>query len=74
MYLGESAKGHQIFRAIKWNQNLEKVIKRPLFNQAYQKIGIILDVFGPVDRPFISVRKQQKSEISSDNQYYVKGT
>lgn len=72
--MGISNKDHSIFRAIKWNKSLEKIIKKPLFTQEYKKIGFIIDIFGPVDTPFISVKPTQTHELSPNNKYYVKGT
>lgn len=73
IHVGISNKGHSIFRAINWNQELEKIIKKPLFTQEYKKIGSIIDVFGPVDAPFISVKPTKQEKISPSNKYYVKG-
>jgi rRNA processing protein Gar1 len=73
IHVGISNKDHSIFRAINWDQDLEKIIKKPLFTQEYKKIGTIIDVFGPIDSPFISVKPTEQQELSPDNKYYVKG-
>jgi len=59
-HIGTSKKRHQIFRAKKWNENLEKIFKKPVFNEKYEKVGDIKDIFGPKDLPFISIRVSEK--------------
>ncbi|MBY8983026.1 MAG: hypothetical protein KGD57_08760 [Candidatus Lokiarchaeota archaeon] len=71
-HLGISAKKHQIFRASKWNINLEKIIKKPLYNEEYTNIGFIKDIFGPVKTPFISVKTKPNQLIDSKTNFYVK--
>jgi rRNA processing protein Gar1 len=73
IHVGVSNKDHSIFRAINWNPELEKIIKKPLFTQEYKKIGTIIDIFGPIESPFISVKTAEPEEISLSNKYYVKG-
>lgn len=70
-YLGKSKK-HQIFRAKQWNKALEQVVNRPLFTESYEEMGIIKEIFGPVDLPFISVKATSKHEFGSQDKWYVK--
>ena len=70
-YLGTSKK-HQIFRAKKWNKNLEKIFKKPVYNENYEKIGIIKDLFGPVDSPFISIKTAPNITLNPNDKIYVK--
>ena len=55
-HLGSSKKQHQIFRAKKWNDGLERIFKKPVYNEKYEKVGDIKDIFGPKDLPFISIK------------------
>ncbi|MBD3215430.1 MAG: hypothetical protein GF311_22665 [Candidatus Lokiarchaeota archaeon] len=71
-HLGFSAKNHAIFRATKWNKKLEAIIKKPIFNEEYEKIGFILDIFGPHSNPFISIKPEPNIEIGKNNKFYVK--
>lgn len=73
-HLGISTKKHIIFRAAKWNKNLEGIIKKPIFNEDYEKIGFILDIFGPTTNPFISIKPEPNKEIGKSNKFYVKLT
>ncbi len=54
-YIGKSKK-HEIFRVKRWNTSLEKINKKDIFNQNYEKIGHIKDIFGPIKAPFISIK------------------
>ena len=54
-YIGKSKK-YQIFRAKQWNSNFEKILKQPVYNEKYEKIGYIKDIFGPINVPFISIK------------------
>ena len=71
-YLGQSNKKHQIFRVKKWNINLEKIFKQPIFNEKYEKVGYIKDIFGPVRLPFISVKVLPNHTINPDNKFFTK--
>jgi len=71
-HLGSSAKNHSIFRITKWSENLEKIIKKPIFNEDYEKIGFILDIFGPTTNPFISIKPEPNRDIGKTNKFYVK--
>lgn len=65
-YLGVSKKQHQIFRAKKWNNNLEKIFKKPIYNEKYEQVGVIKDIFGPVKTPFISIKITEKFNPSDE--------
>ena len=70
-YLGDSKK-NRIFRAKRWNKSLEKVTHKPIFTEKYEEIGIIKEIFGPINLPFISVKTHHKTQINSNSNYYVK--
>jgi rRNA processing protein Gar1 len=70
-YLGDSKK-NCIFRAKRWNKSLEKVTHKPIFTEEYEEIGIIKEIFGPINLPFISVKAHHKTQIKPNNNYYVK--
>ncbi len=69
-YLGESKKHHRIFRAKKWNDDLKKVFKKSIYNEKFERIGQIKDLFGPVKMPFISVKATER--FSPDDVLYIK--
>ncbi len=64
-YIGQSKK-HQIFRAKKWTRDLEKILKKPIFNENYDQIGHVKDIFGPIERPFISIKTSTNQEFNSN--------
>ena len=70
-YIGSSKK-HEIFRAKKWNRSLEKIIKRPVYDEKYQEIGRIKDIFGPIDLPFISIKTGPVHKFEKNSFLYVK--
>ncbi|MHA1803563.1 MAG: hypothetical protein ACTSU4_03390 [Promethearchaeota archaeon] len=48
-------------------------MKKPVFNEDYEKIGFINDIFGPITSPFISIRVTSSNhEINSNVKLYVK--
>jgi rRNA processing protein Gar1 len=69
-YLGVSKKQHRIFRAKKWNDTLEKIFKKPVYNEKYEVIGQIKDIFGPEKNPFISIKTSEK--FDPNNELYTK--
>jgi len=71
-YLGQSNKKHQIFRVKKWYNNLEKIFKQPIFNEQYEKVGFIKDIFGPVRLPFISVKVFPNHIINPNDKFFTK--
>ena len=72
-FLGKSKK-HYIFRARQWNNKLENLMKRPIYNEQYEKIGTLKDIFGPISHPFISVKPMSEQElvITSESSFYAK--
>ncbi|TFG17635.1 MAG: hypothetical protein EU531_02720 [Promethearchaeota archaeon] len=70
-YLGDSKK-NRIFRAKRWNKSLEKITNKPIFTEKYEEIGIIKQIFGPINLPFISVKTQHKTQINPKDNYYIK--
>ena len=49
-YIGESSKKHHIFRVKQWNEKLERSLKQSIFNEKYEKVGFIKDIFGPTEK------------------------
>jgi len=71
-YFGKSSKNHQIFRAKQWNNKLEQIIKNSVYNEKYEKIGFIKDVFGPTDFPFISIKALPNQSFNPNDKIYTK--
>jgi rRNA processing protein Gar1 len=71
-YVGQSNKKHQIFRAKQWDTNLEQILKQPVFNEKYEKIGFIKDIFGPINYPFISMKISSTQPINSSDKFFTK--
>ena len=72
-YIGKSKK-HEIFRAKQWNSNLEKILKQPVYNEKYEKIGHIKDIFGPINVPFISIKTLPNQLFDHNVKVYTKLT
>ncbi|MFW9872680.1 MAG: hypothetical protein ACFFG0_06215 [Candidatus Thorarchaeota archaeon] len=72
-YIGKSKK-HQIFRAKQWNSNLEKILKQPVYNEKYEKLGHIKDIFGPINVPFISIKALPNQQFDANVKVYTKLT
>jgi len=70
-YIGKSKK-HQIFRAKQWNTSLEKIFKQPIFNEKYEKVGVVKDIFGPINMPFISIKSLPDQEFGPKIKLYTK--
>ncbi len=70
-YLGESKK-HHIFRTRKWNKSLEKITNRFVFTEEFDEIGKIIEIFGPEELPFISMKISPKKEFKQDDNLYAK--
>jgi rRNA processing protein Gar1 len=70
-YLGKSKK-HQIFRFKRWDSSLEKVLKHTVFNEKYEEIGYIKEIFGPVKLPFISIKTLPGHVFNPDDVLYAK--
>ncbi|UCD00559.1 MAG: hypothetical protein JSV23_06605 [Promethearchaeota archaeon] len=73
-YIGQSTKKHQIFRAKQWNNNLERIFKQPIFNEKYEKIGYVKDIFGPIKLPFVSIKTLLNQTFSPNNKFFTKLT
>ena len=73
-YLGQSNKKHQIFRVKQWNINLERILKQPVFNEKYERVCYIKDIFGPIKLPFISIKvlPNQDQSINPNDIYFTK--
>ena len=67
-------KKHQIFRAKQWNSNFEKILKQPVYNEKYEKIGYIKDIFGPINIPFISIKALPNQLFDHNVKVYTKLT
>jgi len=72
-YLGSSKK-HEIFRIRKWTTKYESILKKAIFSEAYDKIGKIEDIFGPITNPFISVKltPDKHRDFELEQNFYVK--
>ena len=70
-YLGKSKK-HLIFRSKQWNRSLEKIFKQSVFNEKYEEIGYIKEIFGPVTLPFISIKTLPGHDYNPKEELYVK--
>jgi rRNA processing protein Gar1 len=68
-YLGKSKK-HHIFRAKRWNRKLENILKNTVYNEKYEKIGLIQEIFGPIQMPFISIKSSK--QLDPNMMLYVK--
>lgn len=73
IYVGKSKK-HYIFRAKQWNRKLEKLLKQSLFNEKYEKIGYIKDIFGPYLAPFLSIKTLPGQQFDPNDNFYAKLT
>ncbi|MCK4780570.1 MAG: hypothetical protein KAT57_10300 [Candidatus Lokiarchaeota archaeon] len=73
-YIGQSSKKHQIFRAKQWNKNLEQIMKNMIYNEKYEKIGYIKDIFGPMDLPFISIKTLLNQSFNPNEKFFTKIT
>jgi rRNA processing protein Gar1 len=70
-YLGKSKK-HHIFRAKKWDKNLEKISNKTVFTEEFVEIGFIKEIFGPITLPFISMKIIPKTDFNPNNSLYAK--
>jgi len=59
-YIGPSKKS-EIFRAKKFKEG-HFGINSPVFNKELNKIGVIKDIFGPVESPFVSIHADLKKK------------
>ncbi len=70
-FLGKSKK-HHIFRAKKWDKNLEKISNKAVFTEEFVEIGTIKEIFGPITLPFISMKIIPKTDFNPNNNLYAK--
>jgi rRNA processing protein Gar1 len=70
-YLGKSKK-NEIFRAKRWNKNLEKILHKSVFTEQYKEIGYIKEIFGPVESPFVSIKSLSDKQFNPDIKLYAK--
>ncbi|MFX1447637.1 MAG: hypothetical protein ACFFCG_05820 [Promethearchaeota archaeon] len=70
-YLGTSKK-HHIFRAKKWDKNLEKISNKPVFTEQFEEIGFIKEIFGPITLPFISIKISSNTDFNPNDNLYAK--
>ena len=71
-YIGQSTKRHEIFRAKQWNKKLEHIIKKSIYNEKYEKVGFIKDVFGPIKFPFISIKRTSNQVFNPNDKFFTK--
>ncbi|MFX0104253.1 MAG: hypothetical protein ACFE75_02025 [Candidatus Hodarchaeota archaeon] len=71
-YIGQSTKKHQIFQVKQWNNKLEGIFKQPVFNEKYEKIGYIKDIFGPIKLPFISIKALPNQPFNPNTKFFTK--
>ena len=50
----------------KSKQMFERSLKNPIYNENYYQIGLIKDIFGPIERPFISIKTLSNQEFNSN--------
>jgi rRNA processing protein Gar1 len=70
-YLCESKK-HHIFRAKKWDKNLEKISNKAVFTEQFEEIGFIKEIFGPTTLPFISMKIISSETFNPNDALYAK--
>ncbi len=70
-FIGKSKK-HEIFRARKWRKEYEQILKKPVYNEVYEKIGHVHDIFGPIESPFISIKNTSNQDLNPKVRLYVK--
>jgi rRNA processing protein Gar1 len=70
-FLGISRK-HHIFRAKKWEKNLEKIANKAVFTEEFVEIGFIKEIFGPIALPFISMKIKSNINFNPNNNLYAK--
>jgi rRNA processing protein Gar1 len=71
-YIGQSAKKHHIFRVKPWNNNLEKILKKQIYDENYRVLGLVKDIFGPINIPFISIKSENNTPIDPHIKFYAK--
>ena len=43
-----------------------------MYNEKYEKIGFIKDIFGPIDFPFISIKSISNQSFNPEDKIYTK--
>jgi rRNA processing protein Gar1 len=71
-YIGQSAKKHQIFRVKPWYNDLERILKQPIYDENYKVIGLVKDIFGPINMPFVSIKTLPNSQFDPKLKFYTK--
>lgn len=71
-YLGESSKGHKIYRASKWNKSLENLGGKLVLTESFEEIGKIKEIFGPITLPFISIKIVPEKRFNPNDNLYAK--
>jgi rRNA processing protein Gar1 len=70
-FLGNSKK-HHIFRAKRWDKNLEAIFHKPVYTEKYEEIGYIKEIFGPINLPFISINILPNKKFNPNDTIYAK--
>ena len=60
-HIGQSAKKHQIFRVKPWNNDLERILKQPIYDENYKVIGFVKDI-----------KTHSKTQYNPNNKFYAK--
>ena len=71
-HIGQSSKKHEIFRVKPWNSDLERILKQPIYDENYQVIGSVKDIFGPINMPFVSIKTVSKTQYDPNKKFYTK--
>lgn len=74
IYVGQSTKNHHIFRAKQWNNKLEQIIKKSIYNEKYVKVAYVRDVFGPIKLPFISIKALPNQLFNPNDKFFTRIT
>ena len=70
-YLGKSKK-HHIFRVKRWSKNFEIILHKSAYNEHYEEIGKVKEIFGPINLPFISIKSLSNPQFDLENNFYIK--
>ena len=66
--LGVANSSHLILRTQGWENAVAPALGTPVVTMEKEKIGTIYDVFGPEDKPFISVKISNLSQLDKYGQ------
>ncbi len=64
--LGRSKSGFLIVRS-----SSVPPLRAPVVNSELVEIGVVGDVFGPVERPYVSIRPKESASVSPGTRVYV---